>query len=301
MTGSHARPGRADPAGARGGCPDCLRSVQRRDLQHGVHGFGAGAFKPTSFVFLAAAPILMFNYEGFELPSNAAGELTYPQQDVPFAVLRSGTGTELFYGVPVLAILLVLPPAQVTNVAGFVDVMKTVFVVCGGQATSSGVVLTGAGKVLADIGAIGVIFGLLSSGVVWLIGSDRTQAIAGPDGSARPGHSVGCVHDARGDLPRYRDSVAGRLAAERICRATAAVRALAARTARRHDLAWPHLRARQADQDWPVVRGASSRCGDRGPRRWRLKHADEREQRLISAAAAAPRTGRSRRSAGRPR
>jgi glutamate:GABA antiporter len=29
-----------------------------------------------------------------------------------------------------------------------------------------------------------VIFGLLSSGVVWLIGSDRTQAVAGFDGSA---------------------------------------------------------------------------------------------------------------------
>jgi amino acid transporter len=46
------------------------------------------------------------------------------------------------------------------------------------------VVLTGAGKVLADIAAIGVIFGLLSSAVVWLIGSDRTQAVAGLDGAA---------------------------------------------------------------------------------------------------------------------
>lgn len=79
-------------------------------VQHGVHGFGAGAFKPTWFVFLAAAPILMFNYEGFELPSNAAEEMTNPQRDVPFAVLRSGIGTVLFYGVPFLAILLVRPP-----------------------------------------------------------------------------------------------------------------------------------------------------------------------------------------------
>jgi amino acid transporter len=46
------------------------------------------------------------------------------------------------------------------------------------------VVLTGLGKVLADIAAIGVIFGLLSSAVVWLIGSDRTQAVAGLDGAA---------------------------------------------------------------------------------------------------------------------
>ena len=152
--------------------------------EHGVHGFGGGAFKPTWVIFLAAAPILMFNLEGFELPSSASEEMVNPRKDVPFAVLRSGIGTVLFYGVPVLAILLVLPPAQLSNVDGFVDAVKTVFVVYGGHVTSSGTVLTGAGKVLADIAAIGVIFGLLSSAVVWLIGSDRTQAVAGFDGAA---------------------------------------------------------------------------------------------------------------------
>ena len=152
--------------------------------EHGVHGFGAGAFKPTWVVFLAAAPILIFDLEGFELPSSASEELRNPRKDVPFAVLRSGIGTVLFYGLPILAILLVLPPAQLSNVDGFVDAMKTVFVVYGGHQAGSGVVLTGAGKVLADVGAVGVIFGLLSSGVVWLIGSDRTQAVAGFDGAA---------------------------------------------------------------------------------------------------------------------
>ncbi len=153
-------------------------------IQHGLHGFGGGAFKPTWVVFLAAAPILMFDLEGFELPSSASEELKNPRKDVPFAVLRSGVGTVLFYGLPILAILLVLPPAQLSSVDGFVDAMKTVFVVYGGHSTASGVVLAGAGKVLADIAAIGVIFGLLSSGVVWLIGSDRTQAVAGFDGAA---------------------------------------------------------------------------------------------------------------------
>jgi glutamate:GABA antiporter len=153
-------------------------------IQHGVHGFGAGAFKPTWAVFLLAAPILIFDLEGFELPSAASEELRNPRKDVPFAILRSGIGTVLFYGVPILAILLVLPPAQLSNVSGFLDALKTVFVVYGGHTASSGVVLTGAGKVLADIAAIGVIFGLLSSGVVWLIGSDRTQAVAGFDGAA---------------------------------------------------------------------------------------------------------------------
>jgi glutamate:GABA antiporter len=80
--------------------------------------------------------------------------------------------------------LLVLRPAQLSSVGGFVDAMQTVFVVYGGHTTASGTVLTGAGRILADVCAIGVIFGLLSSGVVWLIGSDRTQAVAGFDGAA---------------------------------------------------------------------------------------------------------------------
>src|SRR6516225_10177404 len=152
--------------------------------EHGLHGFGAGAFKPTWLVFLAAAPILIFNLEGFELPSAASEELVNPQRDVPFAVLRSGIGTVLFYGVPVLAILLVLPPSRLSNVTGFLDALQQVFVVYGGHLTGSGAVLTGAGKVLADIAAIGVILGLLSSAVTWLIGSDRAQAVAGYDGAA---------------------------------------------------------------------------------------------------------------------
>jgi glutamate:GABA antiporter len=153
-------------------------------IGHGVHGFGGGAFKPTWAVFLLAAPILIFDLEGFELPSSASEELKNPRRDVPFAVLRSGIGTVLFYGVPILAILLVLRPAQLSSVGGFVDAMQTVFVVYGGHTTASGTVLTGAGRILADVCAIGVIFGLLSSGVVWLIGSDRTQAVAGFDGAA---------------------------------------------------------------------------------------------------------------------
>jgi amino acid transporter len=152
--------------------------------EHGVHGFGGGAFKPTWLVFLAAAPILIFDLEGFELPSAASEELKNPRRDVPFAILRSGIATVLFYGVPILAILLVLPASQLSNVTGFVHALQQVFVVYGGHLTSSGSVLTGAGKVLADIAAIGVIFGLLSSGVVWLIGSDRAQAVAGYDGAA---------------------------------------------------------------------------------------------------------------------
>ena len=102
-------------------------------IEHGVHGFGVGSFKPTYAVFIAAVPVLFFNYVGFELPSAAGEELKNPQRDVPFTVFRAGITTVLLYGAPVLAILLVLPTGQVTNLGGFIDAMKTVFTVYGGS------------------------------------------------------------------------------------------------------------------------------------------------------------------------
>ena len=44
--------------------------------------------------------------------------------------------------------------------------------------------LTGAGKVLGDLAAIGFILALLSSGTTWIMGADRAQAVAGFDGAA---------------------------------------------------------------------------------------------------------------------
>src|SRR6478752_2369030 len=84
-------------------------------MSHGVHGVGAGDFSPTYAVFIAAVPVLFFNYVGFELPNAAGEEMKDPQKDVPFAVLRSAAGTVVLYGLPILAILLVLPVSQVTS------------------------------------------------------------------------------------------------------------------------------------------------------------------------------------------
>jgi amino acid transporter len=89
----------------------------------------------------------------------------------------------LLYGVPILAILMVLPADQITGLGGFIDAMKSVFTVYGGEVTKDGATLTGAGKVLGDLMAAGFILVLLSSGTTWLMGSDRTQAVAGYDGA----------------------------------------------------------------------------------------------------------------------
>src|SRR3954462_4628539 len=156
---------------------------------HGVHGVGAGDFKPTYAVFIAAVPVLFFNYVGFELPNSAGDEMKDAQRDVPFTVLRSAVGAVVLYGVPILAILLVLPVSQVTSLGGFIDAMKTVFTVYGGhvETAKDGTVtatLTGFGKVLGDIAALGFILALLSSGTTWIMGADRSQAVAGFDGAA---------------------------------------------------------------------------------------------------------------------
>ena len=78
----------------------------------------------------------------------------------------------VLYGVPILAIIMVLPADQITGLGGFIDAMKTVFTVYGG-----------AGDAIGKITAAAFILVLLSSGTTWLMGSDRSQAVAGYDGA----------------------------------------------------------------------------------------------------------------------
>lgn len=151
-------------------------------VQHGVHGVSSGDFSPTATVFFAAVPVLFFNFVGFELPSSAGDEMTDPQKDVPHTIARAWLVAVLAYGIPILSILLVLPTSQITSLGGFVDAIKTVFTVYGGQVTADGAELTGLGSVLGGIAALGFIWALLSSGATWIMGADRAQAVACYDG-----------------------------------------------------------------------------------------------------------------------
>jgi glutamate:GABA antiporter len=128
--------------------------------------------------------VLLFNYVGFELPSSAGEEMTNPQRDVPFAIVRSTIGSVLLYAIPVLGILVVLPSSAVSNFSGFVDAMKDVFTIYGGSIASDGTpTLTGAGTALGDACAILFIVCLLTSGVTWIMGSDRALAVSCYDGA----------------------------------------------------------------------------------------------------------------------
>ncbi len=145
-------------------------------IRHGVAGFAVSDMSPTRAVFFGLVPLLLFNYVGFELQNGAAEEMENPQKDVPLSVLRSGVIGVTMYVVPVLCIILVLPAKAVTGIGGFIDAVNLVFHgVYGGAAHALLVVMT-----LCFIGA------LITSGAVWMIGSDRIQAVASYDGAFFP-------------------------------------------------------------------------------------------------------------------
>jgi amino acid transporter len=155
-------------------------------IKNGIHDtFGGSSFLPSYAIFIAAVPVLIFNFVGFELPSAAGEEMKNPQRDVPVGIARSATGTVLLYGIPILAILLLLPKGQVTGLTGFLAAIKSVFTVYGGHFTANGVpVLTGAGQVLGYVIAVAFVLALLTSGTTWIMGADRAQAMAALDGAA---------------------------------------------------------------------------------------------------------------------
>jgi len=142
--------------------------------EHGVHGYSsAGDFNPFALAaFLGLAPLLLFNYVGFELQNGAAEEMQQPQRDVPFTVLRSAVLTALAYCIPVFGIVAVLPAQKISGISGFLDAVGQTFAVYGS-----------AGHILTQVMTFGFIFAVLTSGSVWIIGSDRILAVAAYDGA----------------------------------------------------------------------------------------------------------------------
>jgi amino acid transporter len=71
---------------------------------HGVHPPAVGHLAPDWAVFALVAPVLVYNFLGFELASAAGEELRDPARDVPASIVRAGALTCALYAVPVLAI-----------------------------------------------------------------------------------------------------------------------------------------------------------------------------------------------------
>src|SRR6201995_2409457 len=150
--------------------------------KHGWHG--AGSYSPSAGGFVALVGVLLFNFVGFELPNSAGEEMTNPQRDVPFAIIRSGVASVILYALPVVGTLIVLPSSAVTNFSGFASAIQSVFTVYGGHVAADGTAsLTGAGLVLGDLSALLFIVCLLTSGATWIMGADRALAVSCYDGA----------------------------------------------------------------------------------------------------------------------
>jgi amino acid transporter len=144
-------------------------------------GFGSG-FKGSLSGFFPGADIsiligvigvLVFQWIGFELQTNASEEMENPQKDIPRAVYGSGVLVFLGYAVPIIGIILLLSSKDLSSVTGFISAYQVAVAgTLGGAATFFNYIVGAA-----------VVFSLLSAGTTWLMGSDRLMAIGALAGS----------------------------------------------------------------------------------------------------------------------
>jgi len=142
-------------------------------FQHGFKG-GLGGFFPTdTVVLIGVIGVIVFQWIGFELQTNASEEMDNPQKDIPRAVYASGLISFVGYAIPILGVVLILSSDQLSNVSGFVSAYQF----------ASTSVFGGAAPFFNHLAALAFVFVLLSSGTTWLMGSDRLMAIGALAGS----------------------------------------------------------------------------------------------------------------------
>jgi glutamate:GABA antiporter len=119
-------------------------------------------------------PVLIFNWVGFEVQNGAGEEMQNPQRDVPRSLIRAGLITVICYAIPIAVILFTLPTSELSNANGFLHAYQVV----------ATVLPAGLGTALGWIVAISIVVALAASGGTWIIGADRTYAIASLDRTA---------------------------------------------------------------------------------------------------------------------
>ncbi len=138
---------------------------------------GLADFIPTSnwgFVVSAILPVLIFNWVGFELQNGAGEEMHDPQRDVPRSLIRAGLVAVVAYSLVIAVILFALTKDQLSNASGFTAAFQVV----------AGVLPKPVAIGLGWLVALGIVIALASSGGTWVIGADRTYAIAALDRTA---------------------------------------------------------------------------------------------------------------------
>jgi glutamate:GABA antiporter len=141
--------------------------------QHGFHGSMDGFLPTDTTVLIGVLGVIVFQWIGFELQTNASEEMDNPQRDIPRAVYASGLISFVGYAVPIIGVILILSKGQLSNVAGFV----------AGYQFASASVFGSAAPFFNHLAGLAVVFVLLSSGTTWLMGSDRLMAIGALAGS----------------------------------------------------------------------------------------------------------------------
>jgi amino acid transporter len=118
-------------------------------------------------------PVLIFQWQGFEVQNGAGEEMENPQRDVPRSLIRAGIIAVIGYAAFLITILLVLPKSQLSNVGSFLSAFQSVATVLGPLA-----------KPLGWLIALAFALTLASSAGTWIMGADRTYAIAALDRTA---------------------------------------------------------------------------------------------------------------------
>ena len=142
-------------------------------VQNGFHGSLNGFVPTDTTVLIGVIGVIVFQWVGFELQTNASEEMEDPQRDIPKAVYAAGLISFLGYAIPILGVVLILSSSQLSNVSGFVNAYQF--------ASSS--VFGGAAPFFNHLVGLLFVFVLLSSGTTWLMGSDRLMAIGALAGS----------------------------------------------------------------------------------------------------------------------
>lgn len=130
---------------------------------------------PTNFFLIVSSilPVLIFQWQGFEVQNGAGEEMENPQRDVPRSIIRAGAVAVLAYAAFLITILLVLSKGQLSNVGSFLAAFQAVAIVLGPLATPMGWIV-----------ALAFALALASSGGTWIMGADRTYAISALDRTA---------------------------------------------------------------------------------------------------------------------
>jgi glutamate:GABA antiporter len=157
-------------------------------IKNGVQdGLVGSDLAPSVGGFLTIVPIAIFAFVGFELQSNAAEEMVNPQKDIPVSVSRAGIFATIAYVLPVLGVLFVLPLDKIDGLDAFIRATDVTFHDVWGNAL---------GGFLLQVTVALLILALATSGASWIMGSDRTEAVAAYDGAFFP--YFGRIHDKLG-------------------------------------------------------------------------------------------------------